>query len=823
MDDICKLYPKKSGIIISMQRKGKYTKRVTPSQHVKRGLKKRFRWWRQLSWKKRILFVGGPVLAFLILTPLLTYLYFARDISDMDRLMNRNNTGIVLYANDGKTEIYTEGRAEHRDLVPLDQISPNMKNALIASEDKNFYEHSGFSIPNTLAALYRDFVTGNADYGGSTLTQQLAKNTLLSDNKNFLRKFQELSIAIAIERTYTKDQILDMYLNSVYYGENAFGIQDAAKTYFGTTPDKLDLAQSAILVGVLPAPSAYSPISGSAVYAKQRQNTVLTRMVTNKYITNDQKNAAVAENLVYQPPQSPINSSIAPHFAQMVLDQLYQKYGEETVTRSGYQVTTTLDANVQNQLKAAVDANMRTINAYNGHNAAAVAIDPTSGEVRGLVGSYNWDNADYGKVNIVTSLRQPGSSFKPIYYSQALADGVITPATVLKDEKTDFGGGYIPLDADRKFRGDVTVRSALDQSLNIPSVEVMQKFGIDNAVSAAQKMGLSSINANNNYGLSLALGSAEVTPLAMTNAYAAFANGGQQYDTTIVKNIQSKFNDNVFKAKESAKQVISSQGAYLISDILADNTARAPIFGNTLTVYDGKTHAVKKVAVKTGTTNDDRDAWAIGYTPQLAIGVWVGNNDNAVMNNGGSIMAGPIFTKAMGGILAGVDTNFTAPAGVVQKNVCLSNHGLADSSVKGQTYTEWFIEAFMPTVKCSAVETPSPTPSSSPSTSPSTKPDELTMTLGANPPGSAPQGTNVTFTATLSDISAEGIVTFKDGNTTIGSSAVISGSASIITPLLGVGSHIITATFAPTNPSDTVSLSASINYQVTTKKGFLPF
>jgi 1A family penicillin-binding protein len=798
-----------------MQRQGKYTKRVTPSQHVKRGLKKRFRWWRQLSWKKRILFVGGPILAFLILTPLLTYLYFARDISDMDRLMNRNNTGIVLYANDGKTEIYSEGRAEHRDLLPLDQISPMMRNALIASEDKNFYTHSGFSIPNMVAALYRDFVTGNADYGGSTLTQQLAKNTLLSDNKNFLRKFQELSIAIAIERTYTKDQILDMYLNSVYYGENAFGIQDAAKTYFGTTPDKLDLAQSAMLVGVLPAPSAYSPISGSVEYANERQNTVLTRMVTNGYITNAQKTAAQAEKLTYQPEQSPINSSIAPHFAQMVLSELYQKYGEETVTRSGYQVTTTLDANVQNQMAAAVAGNMRTINAYGGHNAAGVAIDPTNGEIRGLVGSYDWSNTEFGKVNIVTSQRQPGSSFKPIYYSQALASGTITPATVLQDVKTDFGGGYVPLDADRKFRGDVTVRSALDMSLNIPSVEVMQKYGIDNAVSAAQKMGITSIDSKNNYGLSLALGSAEVTPLQMTNAYAAFANQGTQYNNTTIKTIQSKYNEQVFKANESSHEVISPQGAYLISNILADNTARAPIFGNSLTVYDGKTRAVKSVAVKTGTTNDDRDAWAIGYTPQLAMGIWVGNNDNTPMTNGGSIMAGPIFTKAMGNILAGVDTSFKAVSGVVQKNICTSNHGIADSAVRGQTYTEWFLETALPNVKCGATETPSPTPTPTPSTTPTdNKNESLSLSLSASPSGSAPQGSNVTFTASLSDSSSHGFVTFKDGNTTIGTSAVIGGSASIITPLLSQGNHTITATFNPNDPS-VDSVSDSINYQIT--------
>ncbi len=800
-----------------MRRQGKYTKRVTPTQQVKRGVKKRFRWWRQLSWKKRIIVIGVPILAFLILTPLLTYLYFARDISDMNRLMNRNNTGIVLYANDGKTEIYGEGRAEHRDLVPLDKISDNMKNALIASEDKDFYKHSGFSILSTLRAVYGYVVNGGGSFGGSTITQQLAKITVLSSNRSFMRQFQALSIAIAIENTYSKDQIIDMYLNSVYFGENAFGIQDAAKAYFGTTPDKLDLAQSAMLVGVLPAPTAYSPVSGNAEYAKERQATVLSRMVANGYITKEQKTAALAEELAYQPQQSTINSSIAPHFAQMVLDQLYEKYGEETVTRSGYQVVTTLDANAQNQLNTAVAGNMKTINAYNGHNAAAVAIDPKSGEIRGLVGSYDWNDKNYGKVNVVTSKRQPGSSFKPIYYSQALAQGTITPATVLKDVKTDFGGGYIPLDADKKFRGDVTVRQALDWSLNIPSVEVMQKYGIDNTVDAARKMGISSIDPKNNYGLSLALGSAEATPLEMTNAYAAFANNGQQYGTTVIKTIESKFGDQVFKAKETSKQVISPQGAFLISNILADNTTRASIFGNSLTVYDAKTRAVKPVAVKTGTTNDNRDAWAIGYTPQLAIGVWVGNNDNAAMSNGGSIMAGPIFTKAMGAIMSGVDTSFpSSVSGVVQRNVCLSNHGLASSAVKGQTYSEWFLETALPSAKCSAKETPSPTPTPTPSSTPGdTENMELSLTLSASPAESAAQGTNVMFTAKLSDIAATGMVKFQSDGQTIGMSTVINGSATMITPLLSMGQHTITATFTPFDNDKYDTAEDSISYKIT--------
>jgi membrane peptidoglycan carboxypeptidase len=300
----------------------------------------------------------------------------------------------------------------------------------------------------------------------------------------------------------------------------------------------------------------------------------------------------------------------------------------------------------------------------------------------------------------------------------------------------------------------------------------------------------------------------------MTNAYAAFANGGLQYDTTIIKSINSKYNESVFKAKESAKEVISPQGAFLISNVLSDNAAKAPIFGNTLTVYDAKTRAVKTVAVKTGTTNDDRDAWTMGYTPQLAMGVWVGNNDNQQMANGGSIMAGPIFTKAMGSILAGVDTKFTPPSGVVQKDICYSNHGLADSSVKGSTYSEWFLASALPTTKCGVKETPSPTPT------PSTNPNEgnqsqnLSMTLTGNPPGGAPQNSAVTFTAILSDSTASGTIRFSDNGKSLGTRQVAGGSASVSEVMSTSGAHTITATFIPDDPSQD-GVSQTLSYQVT--------
>lgn len=675
-----------------MIRQGKYTKRLTPLQKAKRYVRRRWAWFKGLSKPKKALVIGGPILVFLIVTPLATYAYFARDIADKERLMNRNNTGIVLMDKSGEA-FYRTGRAEHREQLSLDAISDNTEHALIASEDKGFYDHPGFSIGSMLGALYANFTSGATEYGGSTLTQQLAKNTLLSEDRNYLRKYQELSVSIAIERTYSKDEILSMYLNSVYYGEGAFGIEDAAKTYFDKSAADLTLAESAMLIGLLPAPANYSPISGDPELAKERQEVVLDRMVKNEYITEAEKQAALAEQLVYHEAESLSTSNIAPHFTQMVLNELYEKYGEERVTRSGYQVRTTLDLNLQRKLTENIANHLDHIQANDGSNASGIAIDPTSGEIRALVGSADWNNQTFGKVNMVTTPRQPGSTFKSIYYADGLARGVITPATILKDEATDFGG-YRPQNATRMYYGNVTARSALARSLNIPAVKVMQKVGLDNSIAAAKKMGITTLKDDTDYGLSLAIGSAEVPLIEMTNAYAAYANQGQQFSTTTVRQINNKFDDNIFKAKETSKEVISKEGAYLLSSILSDNNARAPMFGSALTV-PGRT-----VAVKTGTTDDSKDAWTIGYTPQIAIGVWVGNNDNTIMQSGGSDMAGPIWMNTMKAALEGSsNTEFTMPSGVTKRNVCTSNGGLANTAGRG-VYSEYFLTTALPTNRC---------------------------------------------------------------------------------------------------------------------------
>lgn len=674
-------------------------KRRSPLRRVKWWFRARWRWFLALKRWQQVLFVAGPLLVFALIIPLLTFLYFALTIGDVEQLMNRNNTGVVLRDVNGKT-FYSTGTAEHREMIPIDKISDNVRDAVIASEDRRFYEHGGVSVLSTLRAVYGYALSGGGEFGGSTITQQLAKMTLLSSERSFLRQYQAFSVAMAIEQRYTKDEILAMYLNTAYFGNRAFGIDRAAENYFDKEPAELTLSESSMLVGLLPAPSIYSPVTGDAEKGVERQEEVLRRMVREDMISEAEKDEALEEELDFQPPA--IITNDAPHFTEMVIAELYDRYDEETVERSGFQVTTSLDLNIQRIMNKNIENHIGYIEANGGSNAAAVAIDPKSGGILALAGSADWSNPEWGNVNVVTSPRQPGSSYKPIYYSGALAKGLISPATILNDVRTDYGG-WVPQNADRRFRGDVSVRNALSQSLNIPSIEVMQRYGIDQTVEVSKKLGITTIDQDHGHGLSLALGSAEVPLLEMTNAYATFANEGQRYDTLIIKEISDKFNKSLFKAPQGVTTTaISPEGAFLISDILSDNAARAPVFGSMLSVPG------RAAAVKTGTTDGQRDAWAIGYTPQLAVGVWVGNNDDSPMANGGAGMAGPIWLNTMNESLQGSPVaSFAVPAGIVQRAVCIGQEALATRSGYG-TFSEFFISTALPARTCVPVEEPEP-------------------------------------------------------------------------------------------------------------------
>lgn len=662
-------------------------------KRVKWWLRDKWLWFRKLTWWQKTLLIGGPLVTVALIIPLLTFTYFALTMGNMETLMNRNNTGVVLKDIRGET-FYSVGTAEHRDLVPLSSISKTTRDALVASEDRNFYEHGGVSILSTLRAVYGYVFSGGGEFGGSTLTQQLAKMTLLSRDRGFLRQYQAFSVALAIEQRYSKDEILAMYLNAAYFGNNSFGIEQAAKNYFDKKPSELTLSESAMLIGLLPAPSAYSPVTGDAELAVERQTEVLKRMVRENMITEQERTDALKDKLAYQPPA--VIKNDAPHFTEMVLSELYARYGEETVERSGYQVTTTLDLKLQRQAVKNVKSQVNYIKSMGGSNVGLIGIDPKTGEIRTLVGSVDYNNKNWGKVNMAITKRQPGSTFKALYYSAALADGVITPATILKDEPINIGG-YQPHNATRRYYGNVTIRQALARSLNIPAVKVMQQYGIGPSIEAAKKLGITTFDKGpSDYGLALAIGAAEVPLQEMTNAYAAFADGGQLRDNTTIHEIQDKYNKPIYTHKSEAKQAISTQGAYLISSILSDQNARSFMFGTSLSV------AGKTVAVKTGTTDDNRDAWAIGYTPDIAIGVWVGNNDNDKMVSGGADMAGPIWRATMQSAIGDGNPSFSRPDGVVERYVCYGSGGLAASSGTN-TYKEVFLSSALPMTSCSAI------------------------------------------------------------------------------------------------------------------------
>jgi 1A family penicillin-binding protein len=633
--------------------------------------------------RKQLMFLAVSWSVFLIATPLLTYAYFVRDINDPERLMNRNSTGIQIIDRHGEV-IYSSGRANNGDLVQLEQIDDDLESALIASEDQGFYEHPGFSPKGIVAALYANVANKDLKkYGGSTITQQLVKNNLLSSQKSFLRKYQELSIAIAVDRHYSKQDILEMYLNSVYFGEGAFGIDEAAKTYYNKTAADLTVAESSMLVAILPAPSANSPISGDIAEAKEQQEKVLRKMQEAEYITDEEKVAAEQEELKFAEIKTE-QQNHAQHFTQMVLAELTKRYGEERIKRSGFTVMTGLDLGWQKESEKNTRQQIERSAGQGATNGALVAIDPRSGEVRALVGSANWHDPAFGQVNMALTPRQPGSSFKPIYFSEAFARQLITPATVIRDEAKDYNG-YRPRNYDSRYRGDITVRHALANSLNIPAIEVMQKVGIHEAAETAQRMGITGITDPDKYGLSLALGTAEVPLLDMTNAYAAIANQGDQFTPTLILNIKDKFDKTIYSNKPRRKIVQSREATFLISSILSDSSARAPTFGSSLNIVG------RHVAAKTGTTDENKDAWTIGYTPKVVVGVWVGDNTHKPMAFGGSAGAGPIWRNSIRTFIQNdPDEPFPQPKNTDKITVCTVNG----------TYQEFFIKGTAPPSGC---------------------------------------------------------------------------------------------------------------------------
>jgi 1A family penicillin-binding protein len=551
-----------------------------------------------------------------------------RKISESTRLLDRT----------GQTVLHDLNPDVTRDIVKLDEISDTIEKATLAIEDSAFYYHNGISIPAIIRAILVDVLTGTAAQGGSTITQQVVKNTLLTSEKSIIRKVHEWVLALKLEQRYSKDEILALYFNNTPYGGTLYGVEAATRAFFGKSAKEVTLAEAAYLAALPQAPTYFSPYGNNREALEVRKNYVLERMALLGYVTDTEAESAKSEVVVFSPQQN--NSIIAPHFVFYIEQYLEEKYGPTVVTQ-GLEVTTTLDVDLQRAAEATVNKYaLQNADNFNAENAALVALDPKTGQIVSMVGSRDYfDPAIDGNYNIALASRQPGSSFKPFTYAAALAKGY-TPDTAIFDIPTQFSTAcdpsdifnstypcYAPGNYDDKFRGPMTFTTAIAQSINIPAVKVMYLAGIDNVIDLATRMGITTLGEANQYGLSLALGAAEVRLLDMVSAYSVFAYDGVKNPTTGVLRVVDSDGKVLEEFKEESEQVLDAGVARDISYMLSSNEARFPEYPPNNPFYFPN----YDVAAKTGTTNDYRDAWTIGYTPSIVVGVWAGNNDNRPM------------------------------------------------------------------------------------------------------------------------------------------------------------------------------------------------
>lgn len=550
-----------------------------------------------------------------------------------------------IYDRTGDILLYDVHENVRRTVVPFDDMSRHVKNATVAIEDAEFYEHNGIKptailravLSNALITLH---LRSGYTQGGSTITQQVIKNSLLTQDKLLSRKIKEWVLALRLEKELSKDEILEIYLNESPYGGSIYGIEEASQAFFAKPASDLTLAESAYLAALPQAPTYYSPYGNHMDKLEDRKNLVLRRMKENDFINEDEYKTALKEKVEFSPrSQTGIK---APHFVFYVLDQLTEKYGERAVEERGFRVITTLDYELQAEAEKIVNRYaLENEQKFRATNAGLTAIDPKTGQILVMVGSRDYfDEAIDGNFNVTTGKRQPGSSFKPIVYASALRDGY-TPETVVFDVPTQFstacepndlsseGDCYSPQNYDNKFRGPMNLRDALAQSVNVPAVEVLYLTGLRDALTLAKDMGIETLTTASRYGLTLVLGGGEVTLLDLTGAYGVFANEGIKNSHTPILRVEDSDGNLIEEFEERPQQVLDRNVALQISDILSDNTARTPLYGaNSLLYFGGR-----DVAVKTGTTNDYRDVWTVGYTPTIVAGAWAGNNDSSSMEH----------------------------------------------------------------------------------------------------------------------------------------------------------------------------------------------
>lgn len=604
---------------------------------------------------------SGIILVFLGLILFLSMLlYYSKNLPRPEKFTERRLAEPTeIYDKTGEHILYTLYGEEKREPVPLEEMSPHLKNAVVAAEDKKFYDHFGIDPWGIVRALLIDVQRGAPVQGASTIPQQLIRSTFLTPQKNIERKVREIILSIELDNRYSKNQILEWYLNQVPFGSNAYGVEAASKTFFSKKAKDLKLAEAATLASLIKAPSRLSPYGPHKEELLERKDYVIDEMVKEGYVSREEAEKAKKEEVVFGKKSS--TPLMAPHFVLEVKSKLVERYGEEYLKTEGLKVYTTLNWELQQAAEKIVEEGAEKNEAYRSYNAALVAIDPKNGELAALVGNKNYFGEPHpqgcvsGKnclfdpdFNVASfGKRQPGSSFKPLVYATAFEKGY-SDKHVVVDEPTNFGvwGGkeYTPKNYDGFFRGPVTLRQSLAQSLNVPSVKVLVYLaGIEESVLQAKKMGITTLKEPSYYGPALVLGGGEVTLKDMVSAFSVFANNGKRHPSHSISRIEDKRGEVIYEFQSDAKRVLSDRSASLITSVLSDEEARAPMFGSNSVLYvDDET------AVKTGTTQYYNDAWTIGYDKKIAAGVWTGNNDNSsTANKPGVVIAGPIWHDFM--------------------------------------------------------------------------------------------------------------------------------------------------------------------------------
>ncbi|TXG77164.1 penicillin-binding protein [Candidatus Dojkabacteria bacterium] len=601
--------------------------------------------WKEWPWKKLfrwaaylalagVLFVGG------------VFAYFAKDLPNPGNFRERVVAeSTKIYDRSGTHLLYEVHGEEKRTVIPFADMPDVVKYATISLEDQEFYHHFGVNPAAILRAVLKDIITLEKAQGGSTITQQLVKNTLLTNEKSITRKVKEVILSLELEAKYSKDEILEMYLNEIPYGSNAYGIEAAAQTFFGKPARELTLDEAALLAALPQATTYYSPYGSHTDALSGRQSYVLKQMADLGYITPEQRDEAIGIDTIGKvKPQKDIIA--APHFVMYIKDQLQEKFGDRAIEEGGYKVITTLDWDKQTFAEQAVREGAEKNKKWQASNAALVAIDPKNGQILSMVGSKDYfDESIDGQVNVSIRDRQPGSSFKPYVYLTAFTKGYL-PETIMYDVETEFetneGKSYKPNNYDGKFHGPLPMMKALGGSLNIPAVKTLYLVGVQDAIALAKSLGIAGLNDPDRVGLSLVLGGGEVKLLDHVHAYATLATGGIKHPLASILKIEDS-KGTVLESFNSTpgERVIEEKYVAMLDSVLSNNDNRAWVFGESSPLrFDNR-----QVAAKTGTTNEFRDGWTIGYTPSIAVGVWAGNNDNAAMVSGadGVNVAAPIW------------------------------------------------------------------------------------------------------------------------------------------------------------------------------------